>query len=798
MERIIKIFLIFQILFWGFNNVTAQNAFSSWLPADGKKTVTKNPVIEKLIKRLDGQIRPMLCTYEGTSIASKNIFEKGKQLVVSNSVWTSRCLTSEVKSSKEESIDLKYIFQLRKGDLGSVGVAVAFDFFNWSIQNYILVPAMIYGGNRYRILPINYPPYIHDPAERSLDMPITTTDILHLNKDGSHAKIEMTTGNMATPMFSFFNPKNKTGLIILTNQQSRFGNNGMFIEEDAGSLTKNKKISFIVSAPGVREQRYVMCGRAPSGDKATDWKTGETVSLQFKIFYFKADNLIAFYKKVFEKRKALSGKNTFSNITPYSVAADLILQHFDKDKWFGNDSVAMYNENPNSDNPYHYQIGWDGIPVLTYPMVIDLTPERLRRVLLSFHHVFDESQGKSGLFYAVNMNGKIYGDPHGKMAERPTIAMSRRSMDVLYSGLQSIDLFKKYGYADSIKPAWNMALKRCADGLVNVWEKYGQFGQFIDVDNLKMDINGSTAGCAAGAGLALASKYFHNPQYLKVAEEATDMYFKRDFMKGYAGGGASEILQSPDSETPWDMTETCMELYSITENYEWVKKAEFAVNMLSTWMVSYDYKFPKNSAMGKAGIHAAGTIFASSQNNHSAPGYYILSGDFMLKLFRATGNPLYAQMYKDQSHSVIQYVGTPYNPFKKAIGTVTERVQLSDWEGHNEGYTSFDGSNMSWEVLAVLTCEENPGVYLHTDDDTFLVLDHVEAKIVKRDESGIVIQISNPTKYDAKVTILAESKKQAKVHLELNAFALWPSVEVNKGETHQFKISMDGKTIKPF
>lgn len=538
MKKIINILLIFQTLLLGFDSVTAQNTFSSWLPVDSEKTVTENPVIEELMKSLDGQIRPMLCTYEGTSIASKNIFEKGKQLVVSKSVWTSHCLANEVKLSGEESIDLKYTFQIRKGNLASAGVAVAFDFFNWNIQNYILVPAMIYGGNRFRILPIQYPPYIHNAADRPLDMPVTTTDILHLNEDGSHAKVEMTTGNMATPMFSFFKPATKTGLIILTNQQSGFGNNGMFIEEDADRLAKNKKISFIVSAPGVREQRYVMCGRAPSGDKAADWKPGAMVSLQFKIFYFKAGNLMEFYKKVFEKRKALSGQNVFSNTTPYSVAAGLILQHFDKNKWLENDSVAMYNNHPNSDNPYNYQIGWNGIPVITYPMVIDLTPERLRRVLLSFHHVYDKSQGKSGLFYAVNMNGKIYGDPHGKMAERPTIAMTRRSMDVLYFGLQSFDLLKKYGYADSIKPAWDMAMRRCADGLVNVWKKYGQFGQFIDVDNLKMDINGSTAGCAAGAGLALASKYFHNPEYLKVSEEATDLYFNRDFMNGYAGGGA--------------------------------------------------------------------------------------------------------------------------------------------------------------------------------------------------------------------------------------------------------------------
>jgi len=467
-------------------------------------------LVNNFLKSIKGSMHPQVSWYTNTKLDSVHELDKG---VLRNKTSEWSCTVKETSDTEKDAINVITLFKLEKGNVSSAAVSVAFDFSNWNTENYVLVPGMIYGGNRFRILPIKYPPYIHDAADRPLDMPITTTDILHLNKDGSHAKIEMTTGNMATPMFSFFNPKNKTGLMILTNQQSGFGNNGMFIEEDADSLIKNKKISFIVSAPSVREKLYVMCGRAPSGDKAADWKTGETVSLQFKIFYFRADNLIAFYKKVFEKRKALSGRNTFSNTTPYSVGADLILQHFDKDKWMENDSVAMYNNHPGSDNPYNYQIGWGGIPVMTFPMIIDLTPERLRRVLLSFHHVYDESQGKSGLFYAVNMNGKIYGDPHGKMAERSTIAMPRRSMDVLYFGLQSFDLLKKYGYADSIKPAWDMVLKRCADGLVNVWKKYGQFGQFIDVDNLKMDINGSAAGCAAGAGLALASKYFHNPEY---------------------------------------------------------------------------------------------------------------------------------------------------------------------------------------------------------------------------------------------------------------------------------------------
>ena len=234
-----------------------------------------------------------------------------------------------------------------------------------------------------------------------------------------------------------------------------------------------------------------------------------------------------------------------------------------------------------------------------------------------------------------------------------------------------------------------------------------------------MDVNGSTAGCAAGAGLALASRYFHDLKYLEIAEVAVQMYYIQDFLRGYAGGGASEILQSPDSEAPWDMLESCMALYEVTGNREWVNKAKFATDMLSTWMVSYDYAFPRGSAMQRAGTHAAGSIFASSQNNHSAPGFYILSGDCLLKLFRATGDRRYAEMYRDTAHNVIQYVGAPHNPLRHESGYVTERVQLSDWEGNNVGSVSYGDSNMAWETLAALTCLENPGIYLHTDDDTF-------------------------------------------------------------------------------
>jgi hypothetical protein len=58
--------------------------------------------------------------------------------------------------------------------------------------------------------------------------------------------------------------------------------------------------------------------------------------------------------------------------------------------------------------------------------------------------------------------------------------------------------------------------------------------------------------------LAIALEYFKEPEYLKIAKKACRYYYERYFKKGYAEGGASEILQSPDSETLRDMAESAI------------------------------------------------------------------------------------------------------------------------------------------------------------------------------------------------------------------------------------------------
>jgi hypothetical protein len=766
-----------------FSQQAEEKNTGSWLSFDNGKT---NSAINDFLQSLNGKIRLVVCRYENNlpdHIASFN----NNFLNDGNCKWQSDISVNR-SASRPDELSCVVKFKLLSGEIKSAGVALAVDFSRWTINNYVFAPAMLYGGNRFKVLPLQYPPYIYEAKDRPMDMPITTTNILHLNKDGAHAQVEMNTGNLATPVMGFFKPEAQQGFLLLTEQETRFGNNGMLIEEDAASKTMDKKICFVVNAPGIRKEKYVMCGREASGDKPADWKAGDEITLRFNLYNFKAQDLPEFYQKVFSVRKALSGQNSFSNVTPYSEAARLIIEMHNKNKWFENDTTAYYCHHPGDSSPYSYQIGWSGLPIFSFPQLIEATPSRLIRVVKSFDNMLFKAQAPTGLFYAANHNGKIYGDPHGQMGVLTNIAMIRRSMEVLYFGIKSLDLLKKQNHQDLIKPQWERGLRKCADALVQVWKKYGQFGQFINADNLEMNINGSSVGGYAGAGLALASVYFNDNKYLKIAETATNFYYKNYFLKGYSGGGPAEILQAPDSETLVNMLEACMVLFDVTQNRQWIEKARFIAHYLSTFMVSYDYQFPKGSAMQKAGTHAAGSLMASSQNNHSAPGYYILPGDMLLKLYRATGDELIAAMYKDQTHNVIQYVGAPHNPLRTQSGFVTERVQISDWEGNDQGSVNYEDSNTAWEILAALAATMNPGIYLHSDDETFLVMDHVDAKIIERSPSGVTLSITNPTPYDAQVSILAETAEEARKPLPLNGFINWQKVSVKAGETRMIQM----------
>jgi len=103
---------------------------------------------------------------------------------------------------------------------------------------------------------------------------------------------------------------------------------------------------------------------------------------------------------------------------------------------------------------------------------------------------------------------------------------------------------------------------------------------------------------------------------------------------------------------------------------------------------------------------------------------------------------------------------------------------------HLTGWNELNGFLMSLEI---------PGIYLQTDGDLFSVFDQINARIISRDDQMKIIEIENPTEFDAKISVLAETVSQSKKPLGSASFLNWPKIKVNAGEKLQVQVSVNGK-----
>ncbi|WP_449439678.1 hypothetical protein [Pedobacter steynii] len=416
------------------------------------------------------------------------------------------------------------------------------------------------------------------------------------------------------------------------------------------------------------------------------------------------------------------------------------------------------------------------------------------RVFAELDFVVNKLQGKSGYFYGgIKASGEIIPE---KMSPdfKPVQAMVRKNADALLWLMKHIKLIKAQGYGKSVKPEWENAAKKLAAAFARTWNKDGEFGQYIVPETGEIAIYNSTAGAIVPAGLAMVSDYFHNKEWMKVAQDAAKFYYHRDVEKqGLTGGHCGDISQDADAESTYGFLESLMALYYYTGQKEWLNRAEVQAALGATWTFSYDPIFPANSEIGKLKSNMAGAIWASIQNKHAAPGICTASGDYVFKLFRATGNLLYADLIRDIQHAHAEAVNMPgHLTTNNLIGSSMERIQLSDAEGKGS-IGNFINTRNSWtETNGMLMALEIPGIYVNMDHKKLYVFDHVKAQILLSDKSGITLQLTNTTGYDANVSVMAETDKQAIKPLSYTAFLGWPKVKVNAGQTVRVKVSSVG------
>ncbi|MFI1097561.1 hypothetical protein [Streptomyces sp. NPDC020917] len=736
------------------------------------------------LRELHGSLRVSVREYDGTTLRQVQEFG-GATLTDGPRQWRLEQETRRVPDGHGWEVTLTCT--LEEGEAEQTAISVDFPFDEWETANYVMIPGIVYNGNRYRAIGNGYnPDYPVDMYYNPLT-PVTISNNPRLASDSSApSRIELETCSTAAPAMSFFSPKLKKGWIVLTEQGTRLGNSGLTVEESADRAS----CAFHVSAPVVRRQVAGFGDFRPSDDRASNWAPGDAVSIRFQIFAFEADGIPAVLQKFMDVRKSLTGPTMPRNLLPMSKLAQL-----GTDICRGNFTETTAGRYYLPENSKDFQLGWVSGMINTYPMLALDDPTERGRVSDELDFICSRMKGRSGFFYGYITQGAVIRSEKAHPDFPAVQAMVRKNGDVLFWLIKHMMLLKAQGHGDTIKESWEMAASGLAAAFTQTWREHGEFGQYITPETGDIAVYNSTAGAIAPAGLALAAEYFRRPDWLAVAEEAAEFYYARDVAsRGFTGGACADISQDADSESTFGLLESFMALYQYTGKRVWLNRAQVQAALCSSWTLAYDPLFPAGSDIARLGGRMAGAVWASSQNKHAAPGVCTSSADHLFKLYRATGDKKYAELISDIQHAHAEAVNMPgHITTHNLIGSSMERIQPSDSEGEG-AVGNFIRTRNSWcETDGVLMALELPGIYVRPGEGVLIPFDHVEAEYVSESRRATVVRLTNGTPYTAQVSVLAETARQSARPLGYTAFLDWPRVEVPAGGALTVKVTRDGK-----
>jgi hypothetical protein len=694
-------------------------------------------------------------------------------------VWQMNYKT-DIPSDRPDALELEFHFKLIKGSAPQTSISIDLTFDNWSESNYVLMPGAAYNGNRFESRRIRYSPKLLDSRDIGPDKPMIISDVPRLNINEGPSRIQERSGAMSVPAIGFQSDSSKTGFWLLTQQGTKFGDNGISIEE-----SRDRKTAVIsLTVPVVREnyQYTITDNQAASKDKAPNFNAGDEFSVKLRLYFFDSPDIQGLYNRFAEIRKDLSEEPNLKPFIPFSSCFSVQETKFNEQNWVeehGYFSVGM-RENFLQD----WQIGWTGGMISTYPLLFAGNETSRQHVVRNFDWLFPDGICPAGFFWDSGEKGTQW---YGGDIRKPNTVnwhLVRKSGDGLYYVIKQLMLMKKEDI--QIKHEWEKGTKTVADAFVRLWDKWGQFGNFVDSQTGDVVVGGSTSGAIVPAALVLAASYFNNTDYQRVAEASADYYYQNFIKKGITCGGPGDALQNPDSESSYSMLESFMLLYESTLDIKWLKMAEEMANQFSSWVMPYDYQFPENSTLGKLSVQTTGMVLANTQNKHGAPGICTHSGIALWRLFRATGNPCYMQLLKEIAFVMPQYLSHPTRPIEKMkIGWMSERVSTTDWlEGIGE---LMYGSTWA-ETSLMLSYIELPGVYVQPDKSYLCVIDNVKAQIIKDNPRSLTLKITNPTKADASIKVFAESSVQAQKPLGENALWNCKTIQIKPGESREINV----------
>ncbi len=681
---------------------------------------------------------------------------------------------AEKLASDASAMEFEVRFRCEAGAISHAALSVDLDVSGWSTDNYVLMPAAAYNGNRFLSRRIPYSPKLWFVDDIGAEKPIIVTDIPRLNLSVGPSRIQERSGSMALPSIGYHAPACGRSLWLLTDQGNSLGDYGINIEENHD----RSRATLSLTTPLVRElYSYRVCDmQAPSVDVPMDFKAGDEVCIVMRVYGFAAKELQMLFDKYAEIREP--AVTVPRKVLPFSACMTQQEEKFNRDNFVS--EHGYYSVGPRQNFLQDWQIGWTGGMISTYPLLFAGNEKTRANVLRNFDWLFPNGISPSGFFWDCGANGTEW--LGGDIRKPHTINwhLIRKSADAIFFIIKQFMLMEKIGI--DVKPAWRDGVRSTCDSFVKLWRENGQFGQFVDSLTGEIRVGGSTSAAIAPAALMLAANWFDRPDYQEVAEQSAEYLYQTFTRKGISCGGPGDALQNPDSESWSALIESYVALHEATADVKWLTRAGEVTRQFSTWVVSYDFKFPSDSMFGKAGIQTKGSVYANTQNKHSAPGLCTLSGLGLLKLFRATGDRFALDLLHDIASGLPQYLPHPLNPLGDANpGHMCERVNMTDWEGPERIGETLRMTTWA-ETSLMLTTIEIPGLYVQPDRSLVVAFDHINAEIVSDNHTELVVRLINPTLASAVVRVLAESAKEAGSPLPENILFECPTVELRVGE----------------
>jgi hypothetical protein len=693
--------------------------------------------------------------------------------------------------------DLDFLFRLEEGKSPQTGVGVELAFSAWSTNNYVFLPASAYNGNRFLVLKEDPWEFSKDPKNHGVDFPVTVKDILHLTPDGRGA-IEEQTGNLTTPAMGWQSPSLRKGFLLLTTQGTRLGNLGLSVRE----RMDEQRAVFKVVAPPMRSVRAVLGGKTipEPTDHAPDWKAGDELSIRVRLYFFEAPAVQDLFNRFADVRKDLLKGEAVAPTVPMSHAWELVKEKQNRCNWeeeHGYYRLHMKNPEHNKDRRF-FGLGWAGGAMNTFAYLAAAEPLTRERAFRNLDLVIRGGQTPSG-FYNVLLDGTTWAKGRSLGPGAENLVIVSKEADALYFFLKQLAWVQRYGTADEQRraKAWEGPVRRLADAFVKVWENSGQFGHYIDVDTCKVVIGATTCGALAPGALAFASQYFNEPRYLEVAKAAARLYYQRDVQKGYTTAAAGDVWQSPEAMSAYWLLDSFVVLHEITGEAEWVRYAEAMAKQYMSWVVSYQYQWPESSTCARLKQPTTGAVWASAQNKVACAGNCTASTDALFKLYRMSGDLRYLELLREIYRLQPMWVSRPDKPLQSArrnappvdipAGYIFERIQMGDWQWSTLPVGEIPRNSAKWAESAVLLAwVEVPGLYIQPDTGLVYPIDHIEARGTK--ENGkFVVEVKNPTSYQAKVKVLSESSEDAKKPLGFLKIPLIKPLVLEPGETKRIE-----------